>query len=179
MQKSPSCPALMIDFNNLLIVHVPVSPRTFSAPVPDAGTFDASASDAMHFQCWVPSNGYWVKATEVVSCGYRLNHIRLDGMDQLQMMIAGWDMDNQWWRLLDVCERAVAPSKVNRSDSWWSPWDDSWLFNSLSWLLVLPLRWLLVFPWVDSWFFLWVDSWFFPLADSWLFSWADSWWSSV
>ena len=49
---------MIIDFNNLLIVHVPVSPRTFSAPVPDAGTFDASASDAMHFQCWVPSNGY-------------------------------------------------------------------------------------------------------------------------
>lgn len=77
---------MIIDFNNLLIVHVPVSPRTFSAPVPDAGTFDASASDAMHFQCWVPSNGYRVKATEVVSCG--LNYIRLDGMDQLQMMIA-------------------------------------------------------------------------------------------
>ena len=44
----------------------------FKGSAPDAGASDASASDAKHFQCWLPSNGYWVKATEVVSCSYRV-----------------------------------------------------------------------------------------------------------
>ena len=44
----------------------------FLAQAPDAAASDAGASDAKHFKCWLPSNGYSVKATEVVSCSYRV-----------------------------------------------------------------------------------------------------------